>query len=878
MMMRIKRHTARLLAMALLVSLVSLTGGISASAATVPDFIMQPGNTKSVNILVNSATNDGITFEGTSETGISAKVTSFTPARASDPPGTKSKAIITFTAPAAASVTTPSDFEVTVKDGSAAFSTYTFKVFPAGADNAAFVPAKLSLSYLGTAATAFTVPAEPTVTYQLVSQIAPITAAPFKTEFAVTAETPKTPGDNVVDVDPVTGLVTVYKPGVATVTLSGNGLAASVRFAVTDGYATLDLTRAPDTVFYITQGGIVTLGTVALKPVTAAKGQDIATKPLWEDISPSKLTGVKVDAFTGKVTATADAQTGTCTVRAFYGTTSAAVTVHVLDSAKKNDLPKSIPITKTLTLTADPDVNDAVFFMYGYDALNAALIKPDAVFADGSGKRNSDASSAIAPVLKFFSVDSKTKAVTFTINKKVYPVERLDALASGGGLASKLYAKLTEIKTDSTKSGETKNEISAALRAKYAEARALTDSLCDALEAQAVINYGKLDTVGRKYIDIIGPVTVVKPDKGAAAPSYADYKAANGYREFWWSSDDKIATVDQTGGVVPVSEGKCSIYYSMAGARVGTCAVTVASSPERVVLKTPGPFLLGMYEKNTVKLTASVEPKTANKTLVWSSSDESVAKVDPVTGAVTAKGVGDAVITATAKGPRPELDVSSSALVMVLELYPKRMDLFYDPAFKFTGKLYSGDAIPLPEVRLVGIDPMSKAEVEIDGLDIYSWGLKWTVSNAKSGGVVEGEEYLFARMPGKFTLTAALPGTTIKSKPMNFEVLDETIGLTGIELRDAAGNQVSELKLTAGQQATLWAHVFPADHNVNECFTIYDTKPAVAATTIATGTDDTAPITVTAKAPGESVLTCYTEWGGYTAKVKIIVTAAPTAP
>lgn len=51
---------------------------------------------------------------------------------------------------------------------------------------------------------------------------------------------------------------------------------------------------------------------------------------------------------------------------------------------------------------------------------------------------------------------------------------------------------------------------------------------------------------------------------------------------------------------------------------------------------------------NTVKLSATVLPSTADQHVTWSSSDTSVATVS--SGTVTAKSAGKSTITATSKG------------------------------------------------------------------------------------------------------------------------------------------------------------------------------------------------------------------------------------
>ena len=160
------------------------------------------------------------------------------------------------------------------------------------------------------------------------------------------------------------------------------------------------------------------------------------------------------------------------------------------------------------------------------------------------------------------------------------------------------------------------------------------------------------------------------------------------------SSDDSVATVDETGLVTAVADGECTITtYVVADAPAtaetaavvtdeekptegenseatadsetvtmpdnldaafgvvpeglsATTKVTVTTKVESITLdKTEGILNVG----NTVTITATVAPeKATNPAVTWSSSDESVATVDE-TGKVTAVAVGNATITATSE-------------------------------------------------------------------------------------------------------------------------------------------------------------------------------------------------------------------------------------
>lgn len=110
-----------------------------------------------------------------------------------------------------------------------------------------------------------------------------------------------------------------------------------------------------------------------------------------------------------------------------------------------------------------------------------------------------------------------------------------------------------------------------------------------------------------------------------------------------WSTDNaSIASVTNTGVVTGISVGKALITVH-AGGFSDVCEINVLPvEAESVTLSKSD---LTMEEGDIEKLTATVGPaNTTDKTVTWSSSDESIATVKD--GTVTAVSVGKAVITA----------------------------------------------------------------------------------------------------------------------------------------------------------------------------------------------------------------------------------------
>ena len=111
----------------------------------------------------------------------------------------------------------------------------------------------------------------------------------------------------------------------------------------------------------------------------------------------------------------------------------------------------------------------------------------------------------------------------------------------------------------------------------------------------------------------------------------------------WSSSDETVATVDETGTVTAVKVGEATIT-AQAGEQTATCKVTVKPIPVSSI--TLDKTSLTLTEDESATLTATVKPDNAtDKTVIWSSSDASIAKVDQ-NGKVTAVKEGTATITA----------------------------------------------------------------------------------------------------------------------------------------------------------------------------------------------------------------------------------------
>ena len=135
----------------------------------------------------------------------------------------------------------------------------------------------------------------------------------------------------------------------------------------------------------------------------------------------------------------------------------------------------------------------------------------------------------------------------------------------------------------------------------------------------------------------------------------------------WWSEDESIATVDE-GLVTAVGVGSTRIIAQVGNTYTYPCTVNVSNPVQAVSLDRTD---ITLTEGETYTLSASYSPADAqgDKTVHWSSSDETVAKVGS-SGKVTAKKAGTARITAQIGA------TTASCIVRVVKYEPNMKDYY----------------------------------------------------------------------------------------------------------------------------------------------------------------------------------------------------------
>lgn len=156
-----------------------------------------------------------------------------------------------------------------------------------------------------------------------------------------------------------------------------------------------------------------------------------------------------------------------------------------------------------------------------------------------------------------------------------------------------------------------------------------------------------------------------------AEPRDASGNVVPGKTPSWSSTNTAVATVSPTGLVTAVGNGTTTISASVDG-KTDSLGVTVSQVTAQVVV-TPPTKSFGA-KGSTTQLTAEARDSTSNaiagKTFVWSSTDPTVATVNPATGLVTSVANGSTTVRASVDGQSGNASVTVAIVVNQVVVTP----------------------------------------------------------------------------------------------------------------------------------------------------------------------------------------------------------------
>ena len=220
----------------------------------------------------------------------------------------------------------------------------------------------------------------------------------------------------------------------------------------------------------------------------------------------------------------------------------------------------------------------------------------------------------------------------------------------------------------------------------------------------------------------------------------------------WSSSDENIATVDQSGMVKAVSEGHARIIVQTEnGGYTDECQITVTHTVS-VTDVTLNKEMLELPEGKSEQLQAFVQPKDAsNQNVKWSSSDEKIASVDQK-GNVTAHKKGEAIITVTTedgdKTATCTVTVTRAATEITLDKKTLELDLSHQKSAQLTANITPADA---EDAIVWTSDDENIATVDAQG-NVTAVGVGKATITTTAGGVSATCEVTVKRTATSLTL------------------------------------------------------------------------------------------------------------------------------
>ena len=238
----------------------------------------------------------------------------------------------------------------------------------------------------------------------------------------------------------------------------------------------------------------------------------------------------------------------------------------------------------------------------------------------------------------------------------------------------------------------------------------------------------------------------------------------------WTSSDASVASVSG-GTVTALKAGKATIIASCGG-QAATCEVTVKAKVTSVTAITLDKTTAEILEGETVTLTATVNPSDAtDQTIVWTSSDESVAKV--ISGVVIGVKAGKATIIASCGGKVATCEVT---------VKPKTISVTSITLDKTRAEMTEGEILTLT--------------ADVAPEDATDKTLIWTSSDEAVATVKDG--VVTAVKLGKTTITAASASNPSVSATCEVVVFSAT----GIGSVESDKNEKQDIYNLNGQRVT----------------------------------------------------------------------------
>ena len=349
------------------------------------------------------------------------------------------------------------------------------------------------------------------------------------------------------------------------------------------------------------------------------------------------------------------------------------------------------------------------------------------------------------------------------------------------------------------------------------------------------------ETVTRYRVLVVQPVTKLTIESSAptvtvgqqvSVTAHAQPDNATMQNVIWSSGDERIITVDANGTVTGVKRGNGRVIATAAdGSNIrANYNIKVVQNPESITL--PGAELTVDVGRNA-PCRATVEPKDAdNKKVIWTSSDENIAKVNK-NGQITGVSIGDCTVTCTSEA----LDSVSASITVHVQQPVRKVT--------FNGKIayaYVNEGTQLSWT----IEPENATN---PALEFKS--SKEAIAVVDANGIVTGVK------GGKTAITAMTTDGSKRKAQITVQVGEHVTGVQMVR---------RHAYIDVGQTATAGANIEPKDA-LNKNMTWESSDPSI----VTASGNTNHKMKLHGVAYGEAVVTGTTEDGGFQTSIPVTV-------
>jgi len=506
--------------------------------------------------------------------------------------------------------------------------------------------------------------------------------------------------------------------------------------------------------------------TAVVDPEGALQNADVE----WVSADTNIATVAKADATTATVTAVAD---GTVEIKATIGGKEAKTTITVTTPVQSISLSKSSARVKTgeevtLSVIYNPtDVTESL-----KEIIWESSDPTRAIVVNGVVTTLKPTESGNPVVITARSKSNNSAVATCDINIDPIPLEGVqiveDRITLEKGTEKTLTGKcLPENTTDNTDlrwtssntNVATVNENTGKVTAIGAGTATITatsktnNALSDSCEVSVTVRLTGLKLDNTK-ITLTRGVTGQDEKTLVATPEPSDTTDTSNIT--WTSGNTAIATVDANGKVTAVGPGTTQIKATK-GSFIAICEVEVKVPLTSISLNKSNTEIL-IKQSETLVVTYNPTDTNDNRTINWTSSDESIATVD-ANGKVTAKAEGTVTITATS--------VVDKSITATCQVTTKRIPL---------------DSIALSEANVemlkgktVKLSVICNPDNTTDNRDV-NW-----VSSDESTAIVDENGNVTALKEGNVTITATSKSNSALTASCDIEITEVHIESISID-------------------------------------------------------------------------------------------------